>query len=492
LTNRLSKRTGTGVPGLDNILYGGLPTARLYLVDGNPGVGKTTLALQFLLQGIALGEKCLYITLSETREELDVVAESHGWSLDGITIIELSQIEDTLTTTSQSTLFQPAEVELNNLSRLLLEEFDRIRPTRMVLDSLSEMRLMAQSPLRYRRQILGFKQHFSKSDCTVLLLDDRSASSPDDQVHSIVHGILSLLTVPLKFGINRRYLTVTKMRGSRFREGNHDYVIEQGGLRVFPRLVASEHATATRNEVFSSGNTQLDALVGGGLDAGTGTLFMGPAGSGKSTVASMFAASAANRGHKVHYYAFDESTNILLNRARQIGLTFDEHIRSGLLMVQQVDPAEIAPGELASKIVEAVEQDDVAMIVLDSLNGYVNAMPEEEFLHLHLHELLTFLNQRGVLTIMILAQHGLIGAMGTPVDVSYLADSVLLMRFFEAHGALNKAVSIVKKRSGPHETTIREMTVSARGIVIGDPLVNFEGVMTGVPKSLMNVSTAAR
>ncbi|MDQ6618081.1 MAG: AAA family ATPase [Pseudomonadota bacterium] len=479
-----AQRAHTGIPGLDQVLGGGLPAGRLYLIDGHPGVGKTTVALQFLLQGAAQGERCLYITLSETREELEVVAQSHGWSLAGITIVELSQVEQTLSTTSESTLFQPAEVELNTLSRLLLREFDALRPARMVLDSLSEMRLMAQNPLRYRRQILSFKQRFSKTDCTVMLLDDRTAAGPHDQVQSIVHGMISLQTVPLKFGINRRYLSVAKMRGSPFREGNHDYVIKQGGIMVFPRLVASEHFKVLLSGTFLSGNAQLDALIGGGLDAGTGTLFMGPAGSGKSTVASMFAATAASQGHKVLYFAFDESANILMHRARELGLDFDRHVTSGLLEVQQVDPAEIAPGELASQIVHAVEHESARVIVLDSLNGYVNAMPEEEYLHLHLHELLTYLNQRGVLTIMILAQHGLVGSMGSPVDVSYLADTVMLMRFFEARGSLKKAISIVKKRSGPHETNIREMTICSGGIFIGEPLSNFEGVMTGIPRAL--------
>jgi circadian clock protein KaiC len=481
---RVLQRTATGIPGLDDILYGGLPGPRLYLLDGSPGVGKTTLALQFLKEGVKRGETCLYITLSETRDELDDVADSHGWNLDGITILELSQVESTLGTNAQNTLFQPAEVELNSLSRLLLAEFDRIKPRRLVLDSLSEMRLMAQNPLRYRRQILAFKQHFSQSGCTVLMLDDRTASAPDDQVQSIVHGMISMQVIPLRFGINRRYLSITKMRGSAFREGNHDYVIRAGGITVFPRLVAADHGIEGSKERFSSGNAQLDTLVGGGLHAGTGTLLMGPAGSGKSTVASMFAAQAALNGHKVLYYAFDETTAILVNRAQEIGLDFKGHIASGLLSVQQVDPAVIAPGELAADIVRAVDEKGVRVVVLDSLNGYVNAMPQEDFLHLHLHELLSYLNQKRVVTIMVLAQHGLIGSMGVPVDVSYLADTVMLMRFFEARGSINKAVSIIKKRSGAHETTIRAMTMSEKGIVIGEPLVDFQGVMTGVPKFL--------
>jgi circadian clock protein KaiC len=479
-----SPRTPTGLAGLDDILFGGLPAHRLYLVDGAPGVGKTTLAIQFLMEGVTRGEKCLYVTLSETKDELDAVASSHGWNLEGITIIELSQIESSAAAKSQNTLFQPAEVELNHLSNLLLGEFDRIQPDRMVLDSLSEMRMMAQNPLRYRRQILAFKQHFAKSHCTVLLLDDRSAIGQDVQVQSIVHGMIAMQVVPLKFGINRRHMSVTKLRGSKFREGNHDYAIKSGGIIVFPRLVAAEHDGKGKKELFSSGNAQLDALVGGGLHSGTGTLLMGPAGSGKSTIASMFASTAAARGCKVLYFAFDETTSILEARAEEIGLHFEAHIKSGLLKVQQVDPAEIAPGELASLIVKAVDEDRTRMIVLDSLNGYVNAMPQEDFLHLHLHELLSYLNQKGVVTIMVLAQHGLIGQMGTPVDVSYLADSVMLMRFFEARGSINKAVSIIKKRSGAHETTIRKLTMSAKGIVVGEPLVNFEGVMTGVPKFL--------
>ncbi|HEX5128171.1 MAG TPA: ATPase domain-containing protein [Usitatibacter sp.] len=484
MARRPIARTATGIAGVDSVLHGGLPAGQMFLVDGSPGVGKTTFAMQFLLEGVRRGERCLYVTLSETRSELEAVAESHDWKLDGIDVIELSQIEGHFNLRSQNTLFQSSEIELTGLSDLLVAEFERIKPARMVLDSLSEVRLMAQNPLRYRRQILAFKQHFAGAGCTVLMLDDRSAQGQDAQVQSIVHGMLTMQTVPLKFGINRRFLTIPKMRGSAFREGNHDYVIKRGGLVVYPRLVAAEKAGTFERETFRSGNEQLDRLMGGGIDAGTGTLFMGPAGSGKSTVASMFASHAARHGCKVLYFAFDEVKSILMHRAQEIGLDFAGAVKSGMLEIRQVDPAEIAPGELADELHRAVAEDDVRRGVLDSRNGYVNAMPQEEFLHLHLHELLTYLNQNGVATIMVLAQHGLVGPMGAPVDVSYLADSVLLTRYFEARGAMKKALSLVKKRSGAHEDTIRELSLTGSGIVVGPPLIDFEGVMTGVPRFL--------
>ena len=488
MPKRITERTATGLPGIDHILCGGLPKGQMYLVDGQPGVGKTTLALQFLLEGVRRKERCLYVTLSETKRELETVADSHGWDLEGIDVVELSQVESHFSTKAQNTLFQPAEVELASLSNLLVGEFDRIAPVRMVLDSLSEVRLMAQNPLRYRRQVLALKQHFANRS-TVLLLDDRSALTADVQVQSIVHGIITLETVPLKFGINRRFLNVPKLRGSSFREGNHDYVIKEGGLTVYPRLIAPQESSGFKQETFTSGNAMLDQLLGGGLDAGTGTLFMGPAGSGKSTVAAMFASRAAHQGHKALYFAFDEVPAILVNRAQEIGLDFEGVMRTGRLDIRQVDPAEVAPGELADEILQAV-RGGTRLVVLDSLNGYVNAMPQEEFLHLHLHELLTFLNQNGVVSIMVLAQHGLIGPMGAPVDVSYLADTVLLTRFFEARGAMKKALSVVKKRSGAHEDTIRELRMSQRGVEIGPALVDFEGVMTGVPRFLGGTSAA--
>ena len=482
--NPISNKLSTGVPGLDDVLGGGLPRDCLYLVEGSPGVGKTTLAVQFLLEGRRRDEKCLYVTLSETKLELEAVALSHGWNLEGISIIELSAIERAIGGKGPTTLFQSAEVELTQLTKLFMDEIERARPKRMVLDSLSEMRLLAQSPLRYRREILRLKQRLSELGCTVLLLDDRASEGSDVQVHSIVHGALSLNAAPLNYGIFRRSLAVTKLRGVRYREGNHDYTIEKGGVRVFARLVAAEHHTAFRKSAAASGNAQLDALFGGGLHYGTSNLIIGPAGSGKSTIATMYAHAAAARGERVNYYVFDETKATLCQRADDMRIDLAPHIQSGILHIDQVDPAVISPGELAFRIRSAVENEKVRMVVLDSLNGYVTAMPHEEFLHLHLHELLTYLNQQGVVTMMVLAQHGLVGPMGTPIDVSYLADSVIITRFFEALGNIRKAISIIKKRSGPHEAAVRELTLSSGGVVIGPPLTNFPGVLTGVPSYL--------
>ncbi len=478
------KKCSSGVPGLVDVLSGGLPRSCLYLIEGNPGVGKTTLAMQFLLAGQRAGEKCLYVTLSESKAELEAVAQSHQWDLGDIAVIELSAIEHAIGGKGPTTLFQSAEVELTQLTRLIMEQIDREKPARVVLDSLSEVRLLAQSPMRYRREILRLKQRMSELECTVLLLDDRASAGTDVQVHSIVHGAISLNAAPLKYGIFRRSLAVTKLRGVSYREGSHDYLIEKGGLRVFARLVASEHHAAFRRQACASGNKALDELLGGGLHYGTSNLIIGPAGSGKSTLSTMFAQAAAERGEPVRYYVFDETKATLCQRAEDMKINLAPHMKSGRLQVLQVDPAVISPGELAARVRSAVEDDKVRLVVLDSLNGYLTAMPHEEFLHLHLHELLTYLNQQGVMTIMVLAQHGLIGPMGTPIDVSYLADSVVITRFFEALGNIRKAISIIKKRSGPHEATVRELSMSPGGLVIGPPLEDFQGVLTGVPAYL--------
>jgi circadian clock protein KaiC len=475
-------KCATGITGLDDILQGGLTRNCLYLIEGNPGVGKTTLALQFLMEGVRRKERCLYVTLSETKTELAAVAQSHDWNLDGINIIELSAIEDALAGKGQNTMFQSSELELNQLGKLLMEEFDRIRPSRIVLDSLSEMRLLAQNPLRYRRHVLALKQRFAERRSTVLLLDDRSAAGTDIQVQSIVHGTISLSSIEVKYGGLRRYLSVTKLRGVRFQEGNHDYLIKKGGLQVFPRLIAAQHHADFEDVMISSGNVELDTLVGGGLHTGTSNLLIGPAGTGKSTIAAMFAHAAAERGEKVNYYTFDESVHILRNRTRELALNMDGFIDRGLIELRQLDPAQVSPGELAYDIRQAVEQEQTKVVVLDSLNGYVSAVPSEEYLYLHLHELVAYLNQQGTMTLMVMAQHGLVGPMGTPIDISYLADTVILTRYFEALGAVKKAISIIKKRSGRHETTIRELSMTPNGVIIGPPLADFEGVLTGVPR----------
>ena len=471
----------TGVPGLDDILGGGLPRNRLYLLQGQPGVGKTTIALQFLLDGARVGENGLYITLSETKEELEEVGRSHGWSLEGIHLFELSSLDEQLRGETDSTFFHPSEIELNRTTQALLAEVERVKPVRVVFDSLSEMRLLAETPLRYRRQILELKQFFSGKKCTVLLLDDNSSGEKDLQIESVAHGVIGLERTAPAYGVARRRLNVHKVRGMKFREGHHDLVIQPGGVKIFPRLVAAEHHAEFRRENFTSNLPALDALLGGGLDRGTSNMFMGPPGTGKSTLAAKFALTAAERGERVLFLCFDETIGTLVNRVAQLGLNITPHLKSGLLQIEQIDPAEISPGEMISRIREGVEQRGTRLVVIDSINGYLNATPDERFLNLQLHELLAYLNQQGVITIMILAQQGLMGNIQSTVDLTYLADTVLLWRYYEEFGSVKQALSVIKKRSGNHERTIREITVGPGGIQVGLPLTKLQGVMTGVP-----------
>jgi len=478
-------RSLTGVPGLDDVLNGGLLPHRLYLVEGDPGAGKTTLSLQYLMEGVRQKEKCLYITLSETREELLAGAESHGWSLDGIEILELVAEERDLDGEEQVTMYHPAEVELTETTKKILDAVQRINPTRVAFDSLSEMRLLAQNSLRYRRQILALKQFFIGRKCTVLLLDDRTSEDGDLQLQSIAHGVISLEQLVPGYGAARRRLRITKMRGMRYRGGFHDFNIEQGGIIIFPRLIAAEHGKPFEGGRIKSGVTALDALLGGGPDRGTSTLLLGPAGCGKSTIAVQYAVAAAKRGEHAVIFAFDESSATLLARAKGIGIQFEEGVKAGQVRIQQIDPAELSPGEFANHVRSAVELDHATVVVIDSLNGYLQAMPEERFLTAQLHELLTYLGRRGVTTLMVVAQHGLMGGnMMAPVDTSYLADSVVLLRYFEHAGKVKKAISVLKKRSGPHEESIREMHFDAQGIHLSAPLDRFRGILTGVPVHL--------
>ncbi|HEX7177504.1 MAG TPA: ATPase domain-containing protein [Pyrinomonadaceae bacterium] len=474
-------RMATGNEGLDKVLNGGFPANRLYLVEGDPGTGKTTLALQFLLEGARRGEPVLYVTLSETKEELTEVAHSHGWSLDGVTIYELIAPEESLKTETQYTIFHPSEVELGETTRAVIDEVERLQPRRAVFDSLSEMRLLARDPLRYRRQILALKQFFSGRQCTVLLLDDRTSTSGDLQVQSIAHGVLALEQMAMEYGAERRRLRVVKLRGSRYRGGFHDFNIQTGGIEVYPRLVAADHRQAFVQESISSSVPELDALLGGGLDRGTSTLVIGPAGCGKSSISAQFLACAARRGEFSAAFLFDESANIHMARAAGLGADMRSHVEEGRIRIQQVDPAELSPGEFAHRVRRVVETDGARVVVIDSLNGYLQAMPDERFLTIHMHELLTYLNQQGVVTLVVMAQHGFMGDMATPVDVSYLADTVVMLRYFEARGAVRRAISVVKKRTGFHEDTIRELRLSSKGIEVGAPLTKFHGVLTGVP-----------
>jgi circadian clock protein KaiC len=474
-------RVSTGITGLDDILGGGLDADRLYLIEGKPGTGKTTLALQYLLEGARRGEKSLYVTLSESETELRLVAARHGWSLDELTIFELVPPEASLAPDRELTIFQPAELELGETTKLILDRVNTINPRRIVFDSLSEMRLLAQDPLRYRRQILALKHYFTGRNSTVLLLDDLTSQATDLQLHSISHGVITLDQSALDYGSERRRLRVVKMRGIAFRGGYHDFTIARGGITVFPRLVAAEHHRSFPGEIMSSGNLEMDALLGGGLERGTSALLIGGAGVGKSSIALTYAVAAAQRGEYAVIFAFDEGLATIYSRSAGLGIPLQRHIDSGGIRLHQIDPAEMSPGEFAWAVRQSVEQQNARVVIIDSLNGYMNAMPEERFLVLQMHELLSYLNQLGVLTILVLAQHGLMGPMQTPLDISYVSDAVMVLRYFEAEGRVRRAISVVKKRSGAHEDAIREFRLTSEGLKLGPPLTEFSGIFTGTP-----------
>ncbi len=482
----------TGVPGFDTILAGGFATGRVFLLEGNPGTGKTTIALRFLIEGAKEGEQGLYVTLSETANELRAAATSHGWTLnDNIEVFEVTPPESLLDAGQQQSLLYSSDLELGETTRLIFEAAERTRAKRIVLDSLSEIRLLGQSSLRYRRQILALKHYFARHSATVLMLDDLTADIQDKTVHSVANGVVRLEEIAPDYGSERRRLRVIKYRAQSFRGGYHDFIIRKGGVRVFPRLVAAEHRQQHARGRIGSGIAAMDALLGGGIEQGSSTVLMGPPGCGKSLIGLQFVAEALRRGGKAAMFIFDEEIGLLFDRARPLGFDLAAMRDSGKLSIIQLDAAELSPGEFAHSVRHSVEDSAVKTVVIDSLNGYQAAMPQENSLILHMHEILQFLNRRGVSTFLTVAQQGMMGEMKSPVDITYLADSVIMLRFFEARGSVRRAISVIKKRTGKHEDTIREFWIDG-GIHVGEPLTQFQGVLRGVPLIVGNDQSAAR
>ncbi|MDB5802068.1 MAG: circadian clock protein KaiC [Rhodocyclales bacterium] len=473
----------TGIEGLDDVLAGGLHRNRLYLLEGNPGTGKTTLALKFLLEGRDRGERVLYFTLAETAEELRHCAESHGWSLDGIEIFEVIPADALLDESQRQSLLYSSDLELGETTKTIFEKVDEFKPARVVLDSLSEIRLLAQSSLRYRRQVLAMKHRFSQQGATVLLLDDMTSEALDKTVHSVAHGVIKLEELAPDYGAERRRLRIVKYRGQRYRGGYHDFNIAVGGIVVFPALVAGEHRMRFGRDKVGSGIETFDELLGGGLERGTSALVLGPAGAGKTLLTLSFVVAAIRRGERAAIFAFDEDIGLLAARAFNMGMDLVQYTESGQLILEQVDAAEHSPGEFAHRVRDCVEKHNVTTVLIDSLNGYQLAMPEERYLILHMHELLTYLNRSGIVTFLTVAQHGLVGSdMQSPVDLTYLSDTVILLRYFEAMGRVRRAISVIKKRDGFHENAIRELLISSKGVQVGAALEAFQGVLRGIPE----------
>jgi len=476
-----AEKAAFGIKGLDDVTAGGLTRGRLFLLEGSPGTGKTTIATEFLLEGAQRGEKCLYITLSETEDELRAGAASHGWDFGDVEIFELVPPESLLDEDQQQSLLYSSDLELGETTRRIFAAFEAVKPERVVLDSLSEIRLLAQSSLRYRRQVLALKHYFTRSRATVLMLDDLSNEANDRTMHSIAHGVLRLEELSPEYGAERRRLRVVKYRGQRYRGGYHDFLIATGSVRVFPRLVAAEHKTAFARDVLASNSAELNALLGGGVERGSSVLILGPAGTGKSLLTLTFLMAALRRGESAAMFVFDEELGLLFERAKGVGIDLQPPVDSGRLVIEQIDAAQLTPGELSEKVRRSVEQHCARTVVIDSLNGYQAAMPEEQALVLHMHELLQYLNRQGVSTFLTVAQHGLVGDMKAPVDVTYLADTVILLRYFEALGRVRRAISVIKKRTSRHEDTIREYRIDGRGLTLGEPLIEFQGILRGVP-----------
>lgn len=482
-------RAMTGVAGLDDVLEGGLARNRLHLLEGSPGTGKTTIALQFLMAGAEKGEIGIYVSLAETEPELRDGARSHGWEIPkAIEIFELVPPESVLDPEHHQSLLYSSDLELGETMQRIFDTIERLKPKRVVIDSLSEIRLLAQSSLRYRRQILALKHYFAQNQSTVILLDDMTTESTDRAVHSIAHSVIHLDQLSPIYGGERRRLRIIKCRGQKFRGGHHDFCIEHGGVAVYPRLVAAEHRTGFAGHTIASGIAELDSLLGGGLAAGSSTLVIGPAGTGKSSLIFHYIAAAIARGERAALFAFDEEMGLLLGRAKTLGIDLAAMRESGKLFIEQMDAAELTPGEFSHRVRAAVDRQQIKTVVIDSLNGYQASMPEEQYVVLHLHELLQYLNRQGASTFLTVAQHGMVGSdMRQPIDITYLADTVILMRYFEALGRVRRAMSVVKKRTGNHEDTIREFQIeTGRGIVLGQPLVEFQGVLRGVPTYVGN------